>query len=62
MNIFFAIQNLLSAGEYLNVEILNLEEEARALDRVAQKLEKELRNAMQEGVLLNLTSAFCRTV
>jgi len=41
--------NLMSAGEYLNVEILNLEEEARALDKVAQKLEKELRNAMNEG-------------
>lgn len=41
----------MSAGEYLNVEILNLEEEARALDKVAQKLEKELRNAMNEGIL-----------
>ena len=42
----------MSAGEYLNVEILNLEEEARALDKVAQKLEKELRNAMKEGITL----------
>ncbi len=43
----------MTAGEYLNAEILNLEEEARALDMVAQKLEKELRNAMREGILGN---------
>ena len=48
----FLTQNLMSAGEYLNVEILNLEEEARALDKVAQKLEKELRNAMNEGMFI----------
>ena len=46
----------MSAGEYLNVEILNLEEEAKALDKVAQKLEKELRNAMKEGIGLNFGS------
>eukprot|EP00794_Sanderia_malayensis_P015799 gene15799-17392_t len=41
--------NFVTAGEYLNAEIRNLEEEAVALDKVAQKLEKELRNAMNEG-------------
>ena len=39
-------QEFQDTTEYVKQEILNLEEEQRALDKVASKLESELRNAM----------------
>lgn len=41
--------NLRSAGEYYTNELVELEKETKALDRVAQKLELELRKSMAAG-------------
>jgi len=40
---------LKSADEYYHNELAQLEKETKALDRVAQKLELELRKAMAAG-------------
>ena len=42
-------QSFQTAGEYLRREILSIDEETKALDMVAQKLERELRISMKEG-------------
>lgn len=47
------MQNLRSAGEYYTNELVELEKETKALDRVAQKLELELRKSMAAGEFIS---------
>ena len=48
---FTTQQNLRSADEYYLSELAQLETETKAMDMVAQKLELELRKAMDAGTI-----------